>query len=159
MDGYIHAVHDLNVGMIEDPPFHAFHDWVAMKYGHYESTSGWNNMILNGEGGDEEKALESFFTQVDEFKKRKAKVILQAVPEFDGAWRHQIVDLANDERIPLENPTIVQIIKYTEDKGVFIRYLRDNVEIDREEYCKDLEIAFIRTQTFVKNEKWKTPEA
>jgi hypothetical protein len=52
-----------------DPPFDEFHDWVAMRFGVYEPTSGWANMLLESMG-DESSAFERFFIELDEFRRR-----------------------------------------------------------------------------------------
>ena len=46
LDGYTFSIQGQadNVGFLSDFP--GFHDWVAKKYGFYESTAGWQNMIL-----------------------------------------------------------------------------------------------------------------
>ena len=55
-----------------------FNNWVAMRLGYFEGTSGWKNMLLKSANDDEEKALKKFFILLEEFKKRKAKVIYEA---------------------------------------------------------------------------------
>jgi hypothetical protein len=51
-----------------DPPWYDFHEYVRERTGFAESTSGWNNMLLHSCEGDEEKALELFFTMFDAFR-------------------------------------------------------------------------------------------
>ena len=157
LGGYMTAAYDAQISFVDEtPPFGAFHDWVAMKLGYYESTSGWANMLLAAEGQNEAKALERFFVYLDEFKQRKAKLILQAVPDATKSWRYQIVD---DEKINLPSPVLVQIVKYTDDRGVFVRHLDENgALIDREEYHQDLDVAFSCEKWFIEKNAWKQPE-
>lgn len=46
LDGYAFSIQGQadNEGFLSDFP--GFHNWVAKKYGFYESTAGWQNMIL-----------------------------------------------------------------------------------------------------------------
>jgi len=157
LGGYMRAAYEAQAPFAEEnPPFSAFHDWVAMKLGYYESTSGWAKMLLAAEGQNEAKALERFFVYLDEFKKRRMKVILQAIPDTTKSWKYQIVD---GEKINLPSPVLVQIVKYTEDKGVFVRHLGVNGElIDREEYHSDLDVAFSWEERFIDKNAWKQPE-
>ena len=89
LEGYHFAMG--SVGAIENsqPDFRGFHNWVAAKYGFYESTSGWANMILVAELGlsprgnieawedckrkateiQHENSVRTFFKLVGEFKK------------------------------------------------------------------------------------------
>ena len=157
LGGYLTAAFEAGISLVdENPPFEEFHDWVAMRLGYYESTSGWSKMLLAAEGGNEAKALERFFVYLDEFKQRKAKVILQAVPDAAKPWRYQIID---DEKINLSSPVLVQIVKYTDNKGVFVRYLGEKGEpVAREEYHQDLDVAFSCTEWFIERSAWKQPE-
>lgn len=141
------------------PPFGEFNNWVAMKLGFYESTSGWRNMLLKAENGDEEKAVDRFFVFLDEFKQRQARVILWAklpTPTTPKVWRY-LID--GGKKIEIPPPSLVQIIKYTDDKGVFIKYVDENNEIIEETYSQDLEDAFFWTDSLVKKDEWQQPEA
>lgn len=154
LGGYMVAAYECEESFVEEcPPFSDFHNWVAMKLDYYESTSGWANMLLKAENGDEAKALERFFVYLDDFKKREAKVILWAVPEPKKNWRYQIID---DVRIDLPYPALIQIVKYEEGNGVFVRYFdKDGELIDREEYCQTLDNAFFWTDSLVERNAWK----
>jgi hypothetical protein len=55
------------------PPWYDFHEYIRGKTGFAESTSGWNNMLLEASGGDEAEALEMFFAMFDAFR-AEAKV-------------------------------------------------------------------------------------
>lgn len=156
LHGYVCALHDFKIEMTEKPQFHNFHDWVAMRLNRYEGTSGWCNMLLKAENGDEEKALERFFVYLDEFKQRQAKIVFWAVPDATKIWHYKIVDIAKDEQIAVPPPPLVQIVKYNDDKGVFIRYIGENGEpVDREMYCQDLDDAFSWTEQIVEKDAWK----
>jgi len=49
--GYHFAMDFVGAIDISQPAFSGFHNWIAAKYGFYESTSGWANMILGVELG------------------------------------------------------------------------------------------------------------
>ena len=49
--GYHFAMDSVGAIDISQPDFGGFHNWIAAKYGYYESTSGWANMILAVELG------------------------------------------------------------------------------------------------------------
>ena len=53
----------------ETPSFRDFDNWVAMKFGWYESTPGWANIILQEYEGDEQEAGRAFFELFDDFRK------------------------------------------------------------------------------------------
>jgi hypothetical protein len=157
LGGYMTAAYESQTSFVEEnPPFGAFHDWVAMKLGYFESTSGWANMLLAAENGDETKALERFFVYLDDFKQRQAKVILWAIPESGKSWRYNIVD---GKKVEFPLPALVQIVKYEEGEAVFIKYLDKDGELsDREEYCKDLDVAFSWTKSLVDKNDWNQIE-
>ena len=52
-----------------EPPFIAFHDWIAARLGFPESTPGWRNMLLEA-CANEASALERFFTELDAFRQQ-----------------------------------------------------------------------------------------
>lgn len=49
-------------------PFRFFNDYVARFYNYFESTSGWMNMILNKNDGDEKTSFDIFYTLLDSFR-------------------------------------------------------------------------------------------
>ncbi|MBK9164519.1 MAG: DUF433 domain-containing protein [Acidobacteria bacterium] len=158
LDGYSLALDNLNVELVGNPDIWYFHDWVAMKLGKYESTAGWCNLLLESACGHEEKALASFFEFLDEFRQREATVLFESIPETDSKWRCEINPTTGVEN-PLERPALVQIVKYTEERGVFIRYVgADGNLVDREEYCSSMELAFERTDWLVQKGAWTTPD-
>ena len=53
-----------------DPPWYDFFEFVRGKTGFEESTSGWANMLLTYNGGDEAKALDMFFLLFDDFRSK-----------------------------------------------------------------------------------------
>ena len=63
IDGYFYAENN----SLEKEKFEEFHDWVANYFGWFESTAGWNNIILEECNGDEEKAIDKFFEIFDKF--------------------------------------------------------------------------------------------
>jgi hypothetical protein len=153
LDGYRTAIDETANSGIEHKETLSFHDWVAMKAGFREDTSGWNNVLLETEGGDEEKAFAKFFVYLDEYKSRNAKVICEAVPEKGRSWRYSIT---NGEKIETPLPSLVQIVTYDEgSKGVFVKYLGKNGElVDREEYCWAMFLAYLRTDNLIKRTAW-----
>jgi hypothetical protein len=65
--GCLFMTREYGIECCERPSFGAFHDWVAKRFGWYESTAGWCNIIVQECGGDESKALDRFFELVDEY--------------------------------------------------------------------------------------------
>jgi hypothetical protein len=49
-------------------PFRFFNDYVAQYYNYVESTSGWANMILSENNGDEKASFDIFFTLLNNFR-------------------------------------------------------------------------------------------
>jgi hypothetical protein len=106
-----------------DPPFPEFHNWTAMRLGFKESTSGWCKMLLKVKNGDEEKAFQRFFVLLDEFRGRQARVVRRA-------------ELPPDQH---RKTKFIQIVKYTDDEGVFLQYVGNNNEIIEEYFWGNLE--------------------
>lgn len=46
LDGYSYALYEHSISIVSDDSELDFHNWVAKKLGFYESTAGWQNMIL-----------------------------------------------------------------------------------------------------------------
>lgn len=119
-----------------------FNDWVAMRLGFFEGTLGWKNMLLKFENGDEEKAFAKFFVLLDEFKARKANIIYEAKISS-----------------PKTKVTSAQIIRYTKNKGCFIRWIGKEGKIYKDEfYYYDLKTAFFFSEHFgieLKKSDWK----
>ncbi|WP_445363675.1 hypothetical protein ACJJIQ_03120 [Microbulbifer sp. ANSA003] len=86
LDGYTFAINEGSEieGFLSN--FQGFHNWVAKKYGFYESTAGWQNMILaielglnpgeiswgnyssNATDAQHKASVETFFELVSEYK-------------------------------------------------------------------------------------------
>ena len=160
LSGYYAALFANILPTESEPSFRGFHDWVALRLGYYESTSGWDNMLLEAANGDETKALENFFVLLEEYKNRQARVIyfvrlpLESTPKV---WRTIGIDDDAREEPP---PPLIQIVKYTDDKGVFLRYVGTDDEVIEETYRVDLELAFWDAETFlkIKKEDWQSAE-
>ncbi|MEQ1605697.1 MAG: hypothetical protein ABL999_12600 [Pyrinomonadaceae bacterium] len=132
-----------------------FHEWVALRLGYFESTSGYANMILTAEAGDEEKGLDRFFRLWNEFRNRKRRVIYEAVRDFPPVVVSQR-RLDSGEIEEMES-NLIQIIKYTDDNSGFIKYVNGDREI-REMYCQDLDRAFWLVNAFgfdIDTKAWK----
>jgi len=68
--GYLYGLDAKEIQLREsEPKFEKFNDWVANHFNWYESTAGWNNIILKECGGDEKLAVDKFFELYDKFKK------------------------------------------------------------------------------------------
>ena len=81
LDGYGTAVYDYNIAdskTIQPLPFSFFHEYVAHRYGFYESTSGWLNMILK-QVNSEEAGLTLFFELFNDFKHLKIESLYSCV--------------------------------------------------------------------------------
>lgn len=133
LDGYQFA-QESNKPFTEEvfPPFWYFHEWAMHQYGWGESTAGWKNILLDENGGDEEKALDDFFRQVKVFKElvpvsiRKATLTKENLEfHFSDACGHKrYVDVVNQIVGPLHNHADeVFIIEFSHQFGfsVFVR--------------------------------------
>jgi hypothetical protein len=93
-----------------------FHDWVAYRLGFYEATSGWRRMI-EGRVPDQAAVLDCFFQLLDEYYKRKPRVVarVEGVEQKwtelgrDGAWRNESFRGS------------LSLVSYTDDPGFFIK--------------------------------------
>jgi len=109
-----------------EPSYAEFNNWVAMKLNFYESTKGWRRMLLERENDDEEKAFKRFFVLFDEFRNREETRLFQAeIPKKPGRKTKRL-----------------EIVKYTDDGGVFVRSLNSRNKIIDEMYWQTLENAF-----------------
>ena len=69
LDGCFYMAERFDLGRGDGPDFGGLHDWVAKKYGWFESTAGWCDIILQECSGDESKALDQFFNLVEEYRR------------------------------------------------------------------------------------------
>lgn len=85
LNGYSMALKRLSIEDHTDTllplPFWFFHEYAARKYGYYESTSGWRNMILDHTNHDERQGLDEFFVMYEQFKSLKIVRYAYAVLE------------------------------------------------------------------------------
>ena len=49
-------------------PFRFFNDYVAHFYNYFEATSGWKNMIINKNNGEEKASFDIFYVLLDNFR-------------------------------------------------------------------------------------------
>ena len=68
LDGCFYMAEEHGIECCGRPDFGGLHDWVAMRFGWYESTAGWCNIIVKECGGDEGKALDRFFELIEEYR-------------------------------------------------------------------------------------------
>ncbi len=89
LSGYFFAKKDETIKE-EKPDFHGFHDWVAIKFDYYESTSGWAYMIED-QREDEKEALYLFYELLDEYRgiehQQIANVDFNHEDKTDRTWR------------------------------------------------------------------------
>ena len=75
LDGAAYASHILGIddgyNDFSPIPFRFFNDYVAQFYNYLESTSGWANMILSENNGDEQASFDMFYTLLDNFRSIK----------------------------------------------------------------------------------------
>lgn len=135
-----------------EPPFGEFWDWVALRLGFFESTSGWRRMLLKRYGGDEVAAFRRFFELFNEFRKRKASVIFAASADEK---RKPTGWIDTDERKVIPWPHRLEIVKYTADPGVFLWYIDESGQIYWRFYCSTLELAFRRADGIVRKDEWE----
>jgi hypothetical protein len=86
LGAYQMAMQHAGLEEISEPPFDGFHDWVATRFGFFESTAGWANMIMavglglnpknilwenydaNATDETHQQALDTFFTLLDHYR-------------------------------------------------------------------------------------------
>jgi hypothetical protein len=126
------SVHNIQGARLFDDSL-SFHDWVALRTHFYESTSGWANMLAEYYGS-EEKALKMFFIHYREYKSRTATLIKYLIINERKKWKTSTIN--GQEHISYLTPSRIEVLKYTNDPGMFIRFLgSSNNLIDREEYA------------------------
>lgn len=137
LDGYSLALstHEINKENNKKViPFWFFHTWVAKYYNWYESTAGWNNIILKENSGNEERALETFFILFEKFKNiqivsEQQIEISDKNKEFhfsDECKIKQIVDSDLSKEEPLyKNASKVSLLELSDNAG-FVYFVVDN---------------------------------
>jgi hypothetical protein len=126
LHGYLNCAGGKKVLSNTEPCYAEFNDWVAMKLNFYESTKGWRRMLLEREDGDEERAFNRFFILLEEFRNRKEILLFRAkLPSS-----------------PRRRTKILEIVKYTDDGGVFVRSINSRNKIINEMYWQTLANAF-----------------
>ena len=148
----------LNVYGIDDSLFDndlSFHDWIALRTRFYESTSGWANMLSEFYGS--EKSLEYFWLHYDEYVNRQYEIIEFAFPKSGQKWKCQVDPGTFKESYCYIRPYEVQLIKFTDDPGFFVRFLdSQGNEIDRKEYCQRRDaLSFSTSALALKENDWK----
>jgi hypothetical protein len=134
-----------------EPPFREFHDWVALRLGFFESTSGWRLMLLKTYEGDEVAAFRRFFELFDEFRTRKARVIFAA----DADKTRKPADRKDRDEIKVVPwPQRLEIVSYNEDPGVFVWYIDQSGKTYLKFYSRTLENAFRLTEGIVRDDEW-----
>ena len=120
-------------------PFWFFHEYAARKYGYYESTSGWRNMILDHTNHDERQGLDEFFVMYEQFKSLKIVRYAYAVLEPEHQQFYKKAPLYPE---PLKvhlvelTPGYLLLIE-TKEKYVLINSLYSNKQapLDYAEQC------------------------
>jgi len=126
IDGYLSGIGWKKIINSTEPSYVEFNNWVAMKLNFYESTKGWRRMLLERENDDEEKAFARFFVLLDEFRNRQETLLFRArMPKASG-----------------KKTTRLEIVKYTDDGGVFVRSINSRNKIIDEDYWQTIENAF-----------------
>ena len=126
LHGYLDGTNRTKIVRNTEPSWAEFNNWVAMKLNFYESTKGWRRMLLERENGDEEKAFNRFFILLKEFRNRKETCLFRVEPPKGSGWTTKRLE----------------IVKYTDDGGVFVRSINSRNKIIYEMYWQTLENAF-----------------
>jgi len=69
LEGRCFINHEFGIPYHAQPDFGDFHDWVARRFVWRQSTAGWCNAMLEECGGDDRKALDTFFGLVEEVRR------------------------------------------------------------------------------------------
>ncbi|MFC3802612.1 hypothetical protein [Cohnella sp. GCM10012308] len=131
--GFLHAESVYQV--VEDHsrlfplPFHFFHEFVRVKLGYFESTSGWYNMIMDKNKHDEEASFDDFFRLYEEFNHLTIQNSVTAILTEENKHFHindpgtpkSVIDFDGKENWILEpyfsNPEKLFLIKMSNNMG------------------------------------------
>lgn len=123
--------------------FWYFHEFTKIKLGFSSSVPGWKNLILETCGGDEKKALETFFPMFDEFRNirpvRYWKAVLTAenIAYNDGCEHcYRMTGTDHSAREPIyENPLAAYIIELDlTDKTAYLLAVETKADIRPEHW-------------------------
>ena len=154
LDGYHTALIDFgkneNRKMLLPLDFWYMHEFAAVVYGYYESTSGWRRIILDGCGGDERTALNKFFELYEMFMHIRIKSVRRAVLDEEniahcekyGPYREKyIFEEKRFERIGavFHEPREAYIFRLTTEGG---EYEFDMLEVECENAAVETQFLF-----------------
>jgi len=71
IDGYQYAIDSYQILDEKNIRFEHFRDWVIKFYSAGQYTGNWKNLILDNCNGDNQKAVDTFFTLYDTFRKEE----------------------------------------------------------------------------------------
>lgn len=146
-------------------PFWFFHEYVKLQCGYGESTSGWNNMILNWSGGNEEQALKKFYRLYDGFRALRLESCRSAVLDEHNRYFHEhesgiyrtVGDGAPGPCYP--GAEKVCILKLTDGIGYLVLVeMRQTIELEYHIYRKESEAVEHVEWYFGKVERWAQTE-
>lgn len=104
------------------PPFWLFFPWICKYYSHSGSYYSWDGIILQNCNNDEEKALDTFFQRLDEFRKiRPEKLLFARIgrSEIDFFNSHKGIrwTMTEGKQIRIGPADNIYIVKYNNRLG------------------------------------------
>lgn len=165
LDGYLTALGQYfpqaNTTVLPPLPFWFFHEYVKVRCGFDESTSSWNNMILNRSGGNEEQALKEFYRLYDGFRALRLESCRTAT--LDEKNRHFHVNESGISRTVGDgtpgpcypDAEKVYILELTDGIGYLVLVeMRQTIEIEYHIYRKESAVMEHVERFFGKVENW-----
>ena len=152
----------------EQPIFHGFHDWVAGKFGYYESTSGWAHMIED-QREDRREALYLFYELLDEYRGIRREEIAGVKFDHDEAIDTSWTGYSRSKKVqgtfkaipkPLPKELIIRRVELTQtwfqlvaknDKQEIL-FLWDSVELSKV-YTRAKQIFGVEADEWILNTK------
>lgn len=164
LNGYICALYETD-STDEDLlplPFGLFHEYVACKYGYYESTSGWKNMILDQTGQDERRGLDLFFEIYGEFRTTKIEHCSTAVLSSENLRFHNnnpdiySVNQAGERKPVYSEPVKCRLLRLNIPGSYYLFFveLREKNSLDRRFFRSRQEILEYAELCFGPVEEW-----
>lgn len=120
---HIHGIDDAYDGF-SPIPFRLFNDYVAHFYNYFEATSGWMNMILDKNNGDEEVSFDIFYTLLDNFRSINISKIQKCVLTQAHIKYHYENEYAT-KRVPHNNSNQIEPL-FLDPKAIYLIELSNN---------------------------------
>lgn len=128
LDGAVYTLNKLGIDIgyndFSPIPFCFFNNYVARYYNYFEPTSGWMNMILNKNGGEEKTSFDILYTLLDNFRSIEILNIKKCILTQEQINYHMENELAKKRVLDNDANRIIPL--FTDPKSVYLLELSNH---------------------------------